>query len=323
MDFEAEVVVNETFLSTEHGYGDAPSTEPERGRRLVAVPPDGIDARSHDLLSANEHGSRLPLVLIHGWPEEVGYFDRLATNVGPDQPLYAIPLPSLEAIRSFRGISDWAGYYRARLAELPVGPPYNLFGWSFAGLVTMELADQLGDDAATVCLLDTWYPHNHYSPVDRGVFITNRYLAHARHGRRLTLKYLLEKELHGQRRTVGHIRSHYWALAKERLGLGGPLTESQKIEWLILIRVILRYSAKPVTRPVILVSCRDTERYQGVDPAWDWSRLFVGGFQALHIDGGHFSVWLDEALNVELGDILNRSLVKGRPPRLYGGVGPA
>jgi thioesterase domain-containing protein len=309
---DVEVAAGETYRSTGHRYDDAPATRRGGTRQLRAVPSENLDPRPHGLLSANECGDQLPLVLIHGWPEEVGYFDRLATNVGPDQPLYAIPLPSLEAVRTFRGIADWAGYYRARLAELPVGPPYNLFGWSFAGLITMELADQLGDDAGTVCLLDTWYPHNHYSPVDRGVFITNRYLAHARHGRRLTLEYFLKKELDGQRRTVGHIRSHYWWLVKDRLGLGIPLTESQKIEWLILRWVILRYSAKPVTHPVVLVSCSETERYQGVDPAWDWSRLFVGGFQAFHLDGGHFSVWSDEVLNFELGDILQRSLTEPR-----------
>jgi thioesterase domain-containing protein len=274
---------------------------------MVAVP-DELDVRSQRFLSANESGNRTPLVLIHGWPEEIGYFDRLADNLGPDQPIYAFPLAPDEAVRTFGGISDWARYYRQRLAELPVGPPFNLFGWSFAGLVTMELADQLGDDAGTVCLLDTWYPHNHYSPVDRGVFLANRYLAHARHGQRLTLKYLLKKELRGQSRTVGHFRTHWVAIARERLGLPGALNANQKREWLIFIRVILRYSAKPVTHPVVLISCSETEQFQGVDPAWDWSRLFVGGFETFHLNGGHFNVWSDQDLNAELGDVLTQGL---------------
>lgn len=294
-------------------WPDEPLPAPlKRARPTMAALPDELGLRPQALLSANESGDRIPLVLIHGWPEEVGYFDRLAANLGPDQPVYAIPLAPDDAVRSFRGIADWAHYYRDRLAELPVGPPFNLLGWSFAGLVTMELADQLGDDAGTVCLLDTWYPHNHYSPVDRGVFIANRYLAHARHGRRLTLKYLLKKELRGQSRTVGHIRSHWVAVARDRLGMPGGLNANQKREWLIFIRVVLRYSAKPITHPVVLISCSETEQFQGVDPAWDWSRLFVGGFESFHLDGGHFNVWSDQGLNAELGNMLNMGLAQSQ-----------
>jgi thioesterase domain-containing protein len=303
-------VVSEAFRPLETWYNEPLAASTEVARPAMAALPDELGLRAQRLLSANESGDRIPLVLIHGWPEEVGYFDRLAANLGPDQPVYAIPLAPDDAVRSFRGISDWAGYYRDRLAELSVGPPFNLLGWSFAGLVTMELADQLGDDAGTVCLLDTWYPHNHYSPVDRGVFIANRYLAHVRNGQRLTLKYLLKKELRGQTRTVGHIRSHWVAVARERLGLPGGLNANQKREWLIFIRVVLRYSAKPVTHPVVLISCSETRQFQGVDPAWDWSRLFVGGFEAFHLDGGHFNVWSDQDLNAELGDILNRGLAQ-------------
>jgi thioesterase domain-containing protein len=299
--------VSEAFRALQSPYGP-PATKMGVARRAMKAVPNGVDVRSQGFLSANESGDRIPLVLIHGWPEEMGYFDRLAANVGPRQPIYAFPLAPDEAVRSFRSIADWARYYRERLAELPIGPPFNLFGWSFAGLVTMELADQLGDDAGTVCLLDTWYPHNHYSPIDRGVFIANRFLAHARHGKRLTLKYLLKKELRGQSRTVGHIRSHWVAVMKGRLGLPGSLNQDQKREWLIFIRVILRYSAKPVTHPVVLISCSETERFQGVDPAWDWSRLFVGGFETFHLDGGHFNVWSDQDLNAQLGDILNEGL---------------
>lgn len=92
------------------------------------------------MVSFNEDGNLPPVVFFHTWSSEREHLRALAALLGPDQPLYGIePPPSVEGAMPER-IDEWLAHHRPRFDSLPVDPPYHLAGFSFEGVVALEVA---------------------------------------------------------------------------------------------------------------------------------------------------------------------------------------
>lgn len=92
--------------------------------------------------------SRQAIVFVHTWGLlEPAYLAELARATDGDFPLYALAPPTdPEVLVGLNTVEDWVAWELDRLAETPIEPPYRLMGWSFGGVVALELARRLVSD---------------------------------------------------------------------------------------------------------------------------------------------------------------------------------
>jgi thioesterase domain-containing protein len=123
---------------------------------------DKEEAEQFDLLGFQLEGSRPPLVLIRTWTGEASNHRRLARHLGPEQPIYSLAPPRGSRPEDFpKDAQDWAERVLARVLEIPHAGPYRIGGWSFGGVIALEVAEKLlqnGREVALLAMLDTRLP---------------------------------------------------------------------------------------------------------------------------------------------------------------------
>jgi amino acid adenylation domain-containing protein len=129
-------------------------------RRLAALIRDsGVEQMSAPVVQIQARGSRPPMYCIGAVDGEVIVFRRLALELGPDQPLYALQPFRLTA--ALHTVEQLAAAYIEELRKTGESQPFCLLGYSFGGLVAVEMARQLqrnGVAPPLVALIDTAYP---------------------------------------------------------------------------------------------------------------------------------------------------------------------
>jgi len=104
-------------------------------------------------------GTRPPLYIVHGAGGNVVNFYGLTTRIGPDQPVYGVQAQALEANRpALTNIEDMATHYLKEIRRVQPEGPYHFLGYSFGGIVVLEMAHQLravGEQVGLLGMLDT------------------------------------------------------------------------------------------------------------------------------------------------------------------------
>jgi|GEM_PF-401820 len=122
---------------------------------------DSISAFS-PLFPINPNGSKVPIFCIHpGGGTAFCYFE-LAQLLGPEQPFYGLQALGLEkGQQPLTQVEDMANLYLCAIREVQPKGPYILLGWSFGGIVALQMAYELttqGEEIAFLGLLDTYAP---------------------------------------------------------------------------------------------------------------------------------------------------------------------
>jgi thioesterase domain-containing protein/acyl carrier protein len=125
------------------------------GKGQIAISPKQWSS----LVPIQPSGHLPPFYFVSGAGGHVLLFRAVATHLGPEQPVYALQPPGLDGKQPFlTRIEDIASYYLREIkAVQPVGP-YYLAGYSFGGIVTFEMAQQLrsnGEEVGLLALLDS------------------------------------------------------------------------------------------------------------------------------------------------------------------------
>jgi thioesterase domain-containing protein len=117
------------------------------------------------------HAGRPPLVCVHPAGGSALCYLELARRLPPDQPVFGFEEPA-----SLRGddltVEARAATYLSGLGAWPAQGPVHLAGYSFGGLIALEMARQLaaaGRDPGLVVLIDTMAPGDPDSAGDPGV----------------------------------------------------------------------------------------------------------------------------------------------------------
>ena len=115
------------------------------------------------LVAVQPKGTRRPLFFLHGdWAGGGFYCGRLAQELGPDQPFYALP-PWRSGKSQPTTLHDMAAYHIAAIrAHTPKGP-YVIGGYCIGATLAIEMARQLdgvGEKVEHLLLIDppTWSP---------------------------------------------------------------------------------------------------------------------------------------------------------------------
>jgi thioesterase domain-containing protein len=114
-----------------------------------------------------------PIVIVHG----VGgrpTFHQLAKHMETRHPVFAIQAKGVNGLESpLERIEDMAAFYLDKLRELQSDGPYLLIGYSFGGLVALEMAQHLAaqnKEVALLALIDS-FPSPRYFPFYQRVLV--------------------------------------------------------------------------------------------------------------------------------------------------------
>jgi acetoacetyl-CoA synthetase len=107
---------------------------------------------------------KLPILIAHGL-NGCASFSGLAESIPTEHPIYGIQARGVDGLEEpFDCIEDMARFYIDALSEVQSQGPYILIGYSFGGLVALEMAHRLTGNQKQVGLLilvDA-YPHPRY-----------------------------------------------------------------------------------------------------------------------------------------------------------------
>jgi thioesterase domain-containing protein len=111
------------------------------------------------LVAIQTVGSKPPFFCVHGVGGNVLRFYGLAQHLGSDQPFYALQAQGLNAnYPCHTRAEDMAAHYIKEMRSVQPEGPYFLGGYSFGGMVALEMAQQLiaqGEEPPVVVLFDT------------------------------------------------------------------------------------------------------------------------------------------------------------------------
>jgi thioesterase domain-containing protein len=104
-------------------------------------------------------GTKRPLYIVHGAGGNVVNFYGLTTRIGADQPVYGVQAQALEVDQpALLRMEDMAAHYLTEIRRVQPKGPYHLLGYSFGGVVVLEMAHQLlaaGETVGLLGMLDT------------------------------------------------------------------------------------------------------------------------------------------------------------------------
>lgn len=144
-----------------------------------------MDAKSitwDSLVAIKPHGNKMPLYIVHGAGLNVLFFNTLAKNMDPDQPVYGLQAKGLNGIdEPLEKIEDMASYYISEIVKHNPKGPYAIAGFSFGGIIAFEMAKQfkaMGKEVKMLAMFDTYaYQSNRYDSTLKKIFNKTRYLS--------------------------------------------------------------------------------------------------------------------------------------------------
>jgi thioesterase domain-containing protein len=161
--------------------------------------------RSSPIIQIKAGSEKPPIFIAHGLCGIVR-FTELARHIPTGQPIYGIQGKGIDGMEEpFERVEDMARFYLEELEKLYPQGPYILIGYSFGGLVALEMAQRLsetGTNVALLVLLDA-YPHPRYMtwPVRLRLFAT-RARSHVSEMRQLPLPSVFSYFIRGLRRRL-------------------------------------------------------------------------------------------------------------------------
>ena len=259
-------------------------------------------------------GVQHPKILIAPGLDGRASFSRLAQLVRTDHPIYGIQAKGVDGMEEpLDRIEDMAQFYLEKLDGLQPQGPYMLIGYSFGGLVALELAQRLLRERKKIALLvmvDS-YPHPRYLSTRQRLVLSaqrtkNRILEIQQRQIRGGISYLME----GIKRR--------WDMA----GLGSSGTRIPKASDLSLAQTtplvkrkayaaLARYRPQPYAGKIMFVKS-ETDTYFPGDPVPVWAHL-AAAFEVETVRGSHLDMVTThfEALATVLTRYLNLPALKG------------
>jgi len=235
-------------------------------------------------------GEGPPIVIAHGMSGTV-QVSELANHIRTRHPVYGIQAKGVDGTEEpLDSLEDMASYYVEALEDrFPCGP-YIVFGYSFGGLVALEMAQRLkdrGKEIPLLALLDA-YPHPHFLrlPTRMSLFV-RRMRTHGRLMWQMPApagwSYFvrgIKRRLHLAKGTDG----------ESSFGTAGPTVRdpilrrvSEKAYW-----AYTRYEPKFYSGKVSFVTT-DTKTFFPADPAVAWKHL-VADLEVEIVHGDHLNI---------------------------------
>jgi amino acid adenylation domain-containing protein len=132
------------------------------GELAAVISQDGYSTRWSSLVQIQPGNSKPPLFCVHAAGGNVLEYYQMAHYLCQDQPVYGLQALGLDGKQApLTSIEDMARHYIKEIRTIQPHGPYFLAGYSFAGMVVFEMAQQLhkqGEKVALLALLDEVSP---------------------------------------------------------------------------------------------------------------------------------------------------------------------
>ena len=113
-------------------------------------------------------GTKRPLFIVHGAGGNVVNFYGLTTRIGADQPVYGVQAQALELNQpALLHLEDMAAHYLEEMRRVQPKGPYHLLGYSFGGVMVLEMAHQLLAAGEKIACWGCWIQEREITCKDR------------------------------------------------------------------------------------------------------------------------------------------------------------
>jgi amino acid adenylation domain-containing protein len=253
------------------------------------------------LVGIQTEGKKPPLFCIHSLGGELLCYQKLSMFLGTEQPIYGLQPQGLDGQQPpLTSIEDIATHYIQAIQSIQPQGPYFLAGYSFGGVVALEIAQQLdkqGQKVAMLAMFDTCRPG--YSQrlsflqripihLDNIVHQGTDYLWHKVLGFRQLVTYYLQQAY-----------KNYFNNTPSGLEISPNLADTDSYLDIIgaNIQAMKKYTFQVYSGSVTLFRTEDDNRGDAVgvkyDPQFGWGDIVTGGLEIHYIPGSHLSL-LDE-----------------------------
>ena len=249
--------------------------------------PPTISAESSPFIEIKIGGARAPVFIAHGVCGRV-LFSRLAKQIETANPVYGIQAKGVDGTgEPFDCVEDMGRFYLEALERGHVEPPYILIGYSFGGLVALEMAQCLlraRKEVALLVLIDT-YPHPRFLPANqRRRLFFRRVKSHIREISRRPLSDAVSYLVGGIQRRLNVESSSESVFGVESSPLDTVLARVKSKAY----QAYRRYRPKFYPGNIKFVTA-EVKTFFPEDPTSVWGRL-VGGIEVDVIPGDHLSI---------------------------------
>ncbi|HUB64895.1 MAG TPA: alpha/beta fold hydrolase [Methylocella sp.] len=149
--------------------------------KLVTLIESAAAPRFSPLVLLKEGDLGSPLFIAHGLGGNVMELSALGNRVQSHHAIYAIQAKGLDGESApFETVEEMGQLYVEAMREVQPHGPYYLAGYSFGGLVALEIAHRLlqaGEKIALLAFLDS-YPHRRYWPLISRLTVMRRLTEH-------------------------------------------------------------------------------------------------------------------------------------------------
>jgi len=223
--------------------------------------------------------ARSPLFCVHAMGGEVLSYLDLARSLGTDQPVYGLQAYSWAGGEAPGTLEEMAAAYLAEVRRVQPRGPYRLVGWSFGGIVALEMAQQLlaaGEAVSLLGILDTNLDTRESSADTAEVILRFK-----QRGSTLTVDELRQIE--------GVDRQLAYAIERGALprGLDAATAERYARAGEANSRAKVTYVPRVYPGPVTLFRAADGHVTRNTDPTLGWEHIAQGGLEIIDVPGGH------------------------------------
>ena len=225
------------------------------------------------LVALQPAGPKPPLFFVHGLGGTVMRFHDLARHMAPDQPFWCFQAQGIDGkLPVLDQVDEMAELYCEHLRKTQSEGPYYLGGYSFGGLVALEMARRLADaghEIGMLALVDTYLVGQ-----DRNTSLLNRFFALSMEQKLAYLKKRGTRYRRGIRRRI------------DALSLPVPVKKVREACAL----AEQKYRPSPVSVPFTLFRASE-KALRGLDGAVNgWHQYAAGGLEIHEIDGDHGNI---------------------------------
>ncbi|HMD48167.1 MAG TPA: thioesterase domain-containing protein, partial [Bryobacteraceae bacterium] len=241
----------------------------------------------------NPASSGSPLFLIPGVDGKVDCFLQLVQHLRRDRPVYAIRSQAfVRGARARTRVEDQAAYYIQEIQRVQPDGPYQLVGFSFGGLIALEVAQQLRSRSQPTALLGIV----DNLPMRSSASQPSGSGGAAQHLKALVgtggLKYMLNKL--GARA----LRTIYTILDTLKLPIPDIIKRPYDVNWFAAVRYVPRTYAGRVT--LFQTSTSALERGDAIDL---WIEIANGGVDLHELPGSHETLLTEPNVALLAGEI--------------------
>jgi acetoacetyl-CoA synthetase len=255
-----------------------------------------------------------PILIVHGLAGTVPFFELAREMATDDHPVYGIQAKGVDGMEQpLDRVENMATFYLRSLREIQPHGPYFLIGYSFGGLVALEMAQSLhevGENVALLAFVDA-YPETRYLLAGQrlrlraqrmGSRISDLQQRSVRAGFLYVVRRLKHRLHTGGADDAGNLPSGASRLSFEHATL--RVKEKAYV-------ALARYRPQFYEGKIGFVKSLG-DSYYPADPAAVWAK-FATGFECDAVPGGHLDMVTGDIKS--LAAVLTRYVNEALPPK--------